>query len=77
MYSQTIEPLENGFSKQYFLHDGDNQLMQQRIDYRTYNLKQALELLGSFGFVHQTTQQSSPQFQSFVKTWVLSLPLHL
>ena len=67
IYSQTIEPLEHGFSKQYFLHDGDNQLMQQRIDYRTYNLKQAMELLGSFGFVHQANQQSIPQFQSFVK----------
>ena len=67
VYSQTIQPLEYGFTKHYFLHDGDEQLMQQRIDYRTYSFAQALDLLGSFGFKHQPGTQGLPQFQSFVK----------
>lgn len=67
IYSQTIEPLDHGFSKQYFLHDGAEQLMQQRIDYRTYPFTQAMELLGSFGFKYQASEQSIPQFQRFIK----------
>ena len=66
-YSQIILPLEHGFTKHYFLHDHDKKLMEQRIDYRTYSMTEALELLGSFGFKHQAATQALPQFQSFVK----------
>jgi len=68
VYSQSIEPLEHGFSKQYFLHDGDKQLMQQRIDYRTYPMKEAMDLFKSFGFDYLPSSQVSPQFQRFVKS---------
>jgi len=67
VYSQTIQPIEHGFSKHYFLHDDDEKLMEQCIDYRTYSFAEALELLGSFGFKHQPVLQALPQFQSFVK----------
>ena len=67
LYSQTIQPIEHGFTKHYFLHNGEEQLMAQRIDYRTYSFVEALDLLGSFGFKHQPGSQALPQFQSFVK----------
>jgi hypothetical protein len=67
VYSQTVQPIEHGFTKHYFLHDQDKKLMEQRIDYRTYSFAQALDLLGSFGFKYQLGSQVLPQFQSFVK----------
>ena len=67
VYSQTIQPITHGFTKHYFLYDHDQKLMEQRIDYRTYSMAEALELLGSFGFKHQPAAQALPQFQSFVK----------
>ena len=67
VYSQTIQPIDHGFTKHYFLHDGEEQLMEQRIDYRTYSFVEALDLLGSFGFKHQPGSQALPQFHSFVK----------
>lgn len=67
VYSQTIQPIEHGFTKHYFLHDHDKKLMEQRIDYRTYAMADALDLLSSFGFKHQPTDQVLPQFHSFVK----------
>ena len=67
VYSQTIQPIEHGFTKHYFLHDGDKKLMEQRIDYRTYSFAEALDLLASFGFQYQAPTQDLPQFQSFVK----------
>lgn len=67
VYSQTIQPIEHGFTKHYFLHDGGVQLMEQRIDYRTYTFAEALDMLASLGFIYQPTSQALPQFQSFVK----------
>jgi SAM-dependent methyltransferase len=68
VYSQTIKPIAHGFTKHYFLHDKEEKLMEQCIDYRTYTFSEALELLAAFGFVHQPPSAALPQFLSFVKS---------
>jgi SAM-dependent methyltransferase len=68
VYSQTIQPIEHGFSKHYFLHDNDEKLMEQCIDYRTYSFSEALELLAKYGFTYQPSPVALPQFLSFVKS---------
>ena len=68
VYSQTIQEIEHGFSKHYYLHDNDEKLMEQCIDYRTYTFAQALELLASYGFTYQPGSVALPQFLSFVKS---------
>ena len=68
MYSQKIEPSEHGFTKHYFLADGDNTLMAQTIQYRTYPFAQALEMLKGFGFTYQPYSGDKPQFLTFHKS---------
>ena len=68
MYSQKIEPGENGFTKHYYLADGDKTLMAQTIQYRTYGFAQALELLEGFGFSYQPYSGDKPQFLTFKKS---------
>jgi len=68
MYSQTIQPIAHGFTKHYFLADGDNTLMAQTIQYRTYPFAQALEMLKGFGFTYQPYKGDKPQFLSFHKS---------
>jgi hypothetical protein len=68
MYSQKIEPTENGFTKHYYLADGDKTLMAQTIQYRTYGFAQALELLEGFGFSYQPYSGDKPQFLTFKKS---------
>ena len=68
VYSQTIEPLPHGFTKHYFLDDGDQRLMSQRIDYRTYDFEEALEMLASLGLHHQPSPQGDHSFVRFVKS---------
>lgn len=67
VYSQKIQPAKSGFAKNYFLHDGTEIVMEQRIAYRTYSLAEALDLLGSFGLNHETDFVATPLFMSFVK----------
>ncbi len=68
MYSQKIEPSEHGFTKHYFLADGDKTLMAQTIQYRTYSFAQALALLKGFGFTYQAFTGDKPQFLTFHKS---------
>ena len=68
MYSQKIEPTENGFTKHYYLADGDTTLMAQTIQYRTYGFAQALALLEGFGFSYQPYSGDKPQFLTFTKS---------
>ena len=68
VYSQTIQEIEHGFSKHYYLHDKGEQLMEQCIDYRTYAFDEALALLSSFGFTYQASSVPVPQFLSFTKS---------
>lgn len=68
VYSQTIKPIAHGFTKHYFLHDNDEKLMEQSIDYRTYSFDEALALLGSHGFTFQPGQVDVPQFLRFLKS---------
>ena len=44
-YSQKIQPTEIGFTKHYYLHDGDQKLMDQTVHYRTYTFAQAQALM--------------------------------
>lgn len=67
MYSQKIEPGEQGFTKHYYLADGDKTLMAQTIQYRTYAFADALEMLQGFGFTYQPYSGDKPQFLSFKK----------
>ena len=68
LYSQKIEPSANGFTKHYYLADGDKTLMAQTIQYRTYSFAQALELLQAFGFTYQPYSGDKPQFLTFKKS---------
>lgn len=67
IYSQKIEANPHGFTKHYYLADGDQRLMAQTIDYRTYSFTQALALLGEYGFVHEP-DLSGHQFMIFKKS---------
>jgi SAM-dependent methyltransferase len=68
VYSQTIKPIVHGFTKHYFLHDNDEKLMEQSIDYRTYTFDEALALLGFYGFTYQPSDTDTPQFLRFLKS---------
>jgi SAM-dependent methyltransferase len=67
IYSQKIEVSPHGFIKHYYLADGDQRLMAQTIDYRTYSLTQALALLAEYGFIHEPSE-SDHQFMIFKKS---------
>lgn len=67
VYSQKIEANPHGFTKHYYLADGDQRLMAQTIEYRTYTLTQACAMLAEYGFVHQP-DASGRQFMMFKKS---------
>ena len=67
VYSQQIEPNGHGFIKHYYLDDGDKRLMSQTIDYRTYNFKEACQMLGVNGFEYQHKPTTDRQFLVFQK----------
>jgi SAM-dependent methyltransferase len=67
VYSQKIEPNGHGFIKHYYLDDGDKRLMSQTIDYRTYNFKEACQMLGVNGFEYQHKPAPDRQFLVFHK----------
>jgi hypothetical protein len=62
-----IEPNGHGFIKHYYLDDGDKRLMSQTIDYRTYNFKEACQMLGVNGFEYQHQPGPDRQFLVFHK----------
>jgi SAM-dependent methyltransferase len=49
IYSQEIEPLNDGFVKHYYLDDGQNRVMSQTIRYKTYSWNEACEMLAQVG----------------------------
>ena len=67
LYSQKIEPNGHGFIKHYYLDDGDKRLMSQTIAYRTYNFKEACQMLGVNGFEYQHKPAPDRQFLVFHK----------
>ena len=67
LYSQKIEPNGHGFIKHYYLDDGDKRLMSQTIDYRTYNFKEACQMLEVNGFEYQDQPSPNRQFLVFQK----------
>ena len=67
IYSQKIEPRDHGFTKHYYLADGDQRLMSQTIEYRTYGFEEALGLLRDHGF-HHMPENSGSQFMAFQKS---------
>ena len=67
IYSQKIENRPHGFTKHYYLAQGETRLMSQTIEYRTYSFAQALEILGKYGFSHQA-EKSGKHFFAFTKS---------
>lgn len=68
VYSQKIEPSAHGFTKHYFLNDGETRLMAQTIDYRTYSFAQALEMMGVNGIEYAPQENRGHLFLGFKKT---------
>lgn len=66
-YAQKIDPTDIGFTKHYYLLDGDKKVMDQTVRYRTYTFDQAKTLLGNHGFEYVHTTERSPLFLQFKK----------
>ena len=66
-YSQKIHPTEIGFTKHYYLHEGDQKRMDQTVHYRTYTFAQAQALMGSYGFDYVAERDAHQLFLQFKK----------
>ena len=66
-YSQKIHSTEIGFTKHYYLHDGDQKLMDQTVHYRTYTFAQAQALMGAYGFDFVAERDAHQLFLQFKK----------
>jgi SAM-dependent methyltransferase len=66
-YSQKIDPTDIGFTKHYYLKDGDHKVMDQTVHYRTYTFAQAQELMGAYGFAYVPEKDSHQLFLQFKK----------
>lgn len=66
-YSQKIDPTDIGFTKHYYLKDGDHKVMDQTIHYRTYTFSQAEVLMGAYGFEYVANQDQHQLFLQFKK----------
>lgn len=66
-YSQKIDPTEIGFTKHYYLMDGDKKVMDQTVHYRTYNFDEAKKLMGTHGFEYVPAQDPNKLFLQFKK----------
>jgi hypothetical protein len=67
VYSQVIETTSIGFTKHYYLDDGQHRVMDQTIRYRTYSFDEAKRLLGSYGFEYCPSDASNRLFLKFQK----------
>jgi SAM-dependent methyltransferase len=67
VYSQVIEPTAIGFTKHYYLDDGPHRVVDQTIQYRTYNFSDAQSLMASYGFEYRPTDSASRLFLQFEK----------
>jgi len=59
LYSQQITELPGGFRKQYSLDDDGTAVMEQTIDYRSYDFEEAVNLLARCGFHYHAQDQES------------------
>ena len=66
-YSQKIHPTEIGFTKHYYLHEGDQKRMDQTVHYRTYTFAQAQALMGAYGFDFVAERDAHQLFLQFKK----------
>ncbi|MBU3648501.1 MAG: class I SAM-dependent methyltransferase [Limnohabitans sp.] len=66
-YSQKIDPTDIGFTKHYYLHDGEQKLMDQTVHYRTYNFDEAKALMGAYGFEYVPERDRHQLFLQFKK----------
>jgi SAM-dependent methyltransferase len=66
-YSQQIDPTDIGFTKHYFLHDGEQKLMDQTVHYRTYTFAEAQALMGAYGFEYVAEKDANQLFLQFKK----------
>ena len=66
-YSQKIDSTEIGFTKHYYLMDGDKKVMDQTVHYRTYNFDEAKKLMGTYGFEYVPVQDPNKLFLQFKK----------
>jgi SAM-dependent methyltransferase len=67
VYSQVIETTQIGFTKHYYLDDGQHRVMDQTIRYRTYSFDEAKRMLGSYGFEYCPSDASNRLFLKFQK----------
>lgn len=66
-YSQRIDATDIGFTKHYFLADGDQTLMAQTVRYRTYTFSQAQEMLSAHGLTFVPEKRENKLFLRFCK----------
>ncbi|MEY4436144.1 MAG: hypothetical protein RL175_1099, partial [Pseudomonadota bacterium] len=66
-YSQKILPTEIGFTKHYYLHEGDQKRMDQTVHYRTYTFDEAKALMGTYGFEYVPEKDANQLFLQFKK----------
>jgi len=66
-YSQKIEPTDIGFTKHYYLHDGEAKLMDQTVHYRTYTFDEAQDMMGQYGFKYVPKPDANQLFLQFQK----------
>lgn len=67
VYSQKIEPHAEGFTKHYFLNDGEQRLMAQTIQYRTYSFDAAMDMMGAYGIAYAPQENRGNLFLGFKK----------
>lgn len=67
VYSQVIDPTDIGFTKHYYLDNGQSRVMDQTIQYRTYDFDMAQSLLGNYGFEYRPNDSENRLFLQFQK----------
>lgn len=68
VYSQQIDPTPHGFTKHYFLNDGDDTVMAQTVEYRTYTFSEARQMMAAYGFDYAPTENRGKLFLGFKKS---------
>jgi len=67
-YSQQIDPSPIGFTKHYYLKDGDQTVMAQTVKYRTYTFSEAQRMMAAYGFTYAPEQNRGKLFLGFTKS---------
>lgn len=66
-YSQKIDPTDIGFTKHYFLSDGQKTLMAQTVKYRAYSFEEAKNMLTNYGLIYVPEIRDNKLFLRFSK----------